>query len=189
MLLYLLGFPRGELLRSADTAVPPASSGDERGDSVQRGLSEFEDEPMQQSIVTIAGKDRPGVMAQLLEAVLSVPHAQIDDLQEAGTNHRMLLVLLLSEPAAGNRAALKELLFVVANLPALSIRYEDVAPARRLRYLQLRGANPYAITVLGAALSFQFLSQMCRAIELSNAVRAVIHESRMLSDAGEPWQW
>ena len=130
---------------------------------MRRGLSEFENEPMQQSIVTIAGKDRPGVMSELLQAVLGVPYAQIDDLQEAGTNDRMLLVLLLSEPVSCNRAALKEVLFCVTNLPELSIRYEDVASDKRLRYLQMRGTNPYAITVLGSSLSFQFLSQICEA--------------------------
>jgi hypothetical protein len=55
--LYLLGFPRAEVLADAATTVPPVSSDDERNGSVGGGANNsFEDADDEQAIVTVAGK-------------------------------------------------------------------------------------------------------------------------------------
>jgi hypothetical protein len=133
--LYLLGFPRAEMLADA-----PSESGDD-SESVQRGPSvEFEppaDADAVQSIVIVAGKNRPGVMSTLLDAVASVDGARVVDLLEAGTVDQMLIVMLLDEPRASRHAALKEALFCMHNMPNLSIRHEVLSGAR-LACLQVR---------------------------------------------------
>jgi phosphoserine phosphatase len=94
-------------------------------------------------LVTVAGRDRPGITARLTQ-ILAESEAQLLDIEQVVVHGQLTLALLIGLPES--RGVLKELLFAAKELGVnLDFQPMEVAPERTL-------GQRYVVTALGRIL-------------------------------------
>ncbi|MDY3142577.1 MAG: HAD-IB family phosphatase, partial [Parabacteroides sp.] len=102
-------------------------------------------------LITINGKDQPGVTAKLTD-ILAKNNAAILDIGQADIHDHLSLGILFQSTEQNSGAIMKELLFKSYELD-VNIRFTPISEERYTEWVEMQGKNRYIITILGRKLT------------------------------------
>ena len=102
-------------------------------------------------LITINGKDQPGVTAKLTD-ILAKNNAAILDIGQADIHDHLSLGILFQSTDQNSGAIMKELLFKSYELD-VNIRFTPISEERYTEWVEMQGKNRYIITILGRKLT------------------------------------
>jgi phosphoserine phosphatase len=108
-------------------------------------------EKEEQILISITGKDRPGLTASIME-ILSRYDAQIFDIGQADIHNTLSLGILIRISELGAGQVMKELLFKATEL-SVNIRFAPVTDDEYEDWVSRQGKNRYILTLIGRTLT------------------------------------
>ena len=102
-------------------------------------------------LITINGKDQPGVTAKLTD-ILAKNNAAILDIGQADIHDHLSLGILFQSTEQNSGAIMKELLFKSYELN-VNIRFTPISEEEYTQWVEMQGKNRYIITILGRKLT------------------------------------
>ena len=116
----------------------------------------------EQILVGIAGQDRPGVTASMME-ILARHDAQILDIGQADIHNTLSLGILfrINEQTSGQ--VMKELLFKATELN-INIDFSPIGDDQYEEWVSQQGKNRYILTVIGRSLSAKQIAAAAKVI-------------------------
>ena len=107
-------------------------------------------------LISISGKDRPGVTAALT-GILGKYETDILDIGQADIHHNLSLGILFRTTSDLSGEIMKELFFK-ANEIGVEIRYTPIPQEEYAEWVSMQGKHCYIITVLGRTITAKQIS-------------------------------
>ena len=115
-------------------------------------------------LISISGKDRPGVIASLTE-ILGKYETDILDIGQADIHHNLSLGILFRTTSDVSGEIMKELFFK-ANELGTEIRYTPITNEEYGQWVEMQGKQRYIITLLGRTITAKQISAVSDTIRL-----------------------